>query len=85
VFGRQVKPAVPPDDDVDAFDDGLVERLEDVGTYVSPAPQAVSANAFRHDFAGDLSLTERLAVAVAERRRLGLDNPITGSDDLVDS
>ncbi len=78
VFGRTVKPVVTPDDDVDASDDGLVERLGDVGAYVSNAPKPVSASAFRLDISGDLSLADRLALADAERKRLGLGNPITG-------
>ena len=63
-------------DDEGAFDDGLVERLGDVGAYVSAAPAPVREGAFRGEVASDLSLTDRLAAAEAERDRLGLPNPV---------
>jgi hypothetical protein len=55
--------------DDDAFDDGLVERLGDIGAYVSSSPAPIPHDSFvkRSGPAGGGSLSARLA----EASRLG--------------
>lgn len=61
-----------PDLPADEFDDGLMERLGELGTYVSASPSPVSDTAFSESSARSTtwSLSARLAEAGSQRERL---------------
>jgi hypothetical protein len=72
---RSSAPANEPDADESLDDDGLVERLPDLVSYVPMSPAPVDRAAFAVP-ASDQSLSASLARAEQRRVSLGLPSPL---------